>query len=172
MQPLGFPEAHRSPILRAWYRCPARFPPNASLATVCPVTSEPGRALPFGTPHPDDPAPLPDLDDSALARLLGMAGPDHARELLHSLDTDLRTAADGIAAAIDPGDWPVLRQHAHVLVALSGAIGAVRVQADADLLGQIARMQDRAALRQIGPGMLARLDALIDRIGRRLADCP
>lgn len=122
-----------------------------------------GRAIlryvgrPSGLPEPED--VLRDevgaagfgkvLDQERFAALLAVAGADGAPELLMRLQEDL----DAVLAALDRGiataDLAEIRSQTHILIALSGAVGAERLYRLAEVLNIAAkrrRVDDLAAL--------------------------
>lgn len=133
--------------------------------------------------HPG-PAPMPatlvgGLDQDRLQRLLNMAGPETARELLDRLVSDLCTvqrglqqtmpARTGVQPGVQPGaqpNWDAIRAHSHVLISLAGAVGALRLQAEAEALNQIGQRADRTALTGLLPNALIDLEEMIEVIGQ------
>lgn len=110
-----------------------------------------------------DPVPLPQaedaLDRSTFDRLIDVAGPESARELLDRLSGDLGKCEQGLKTGIAAGDLASVRSETHVLIALAGAVGARRLQALAQTLNAAAHRRDGSALDRHG------MDAL-DEIGR------
>ena len=110
------------------------------------------------------------LDPARLERLLDLAGPEVAGELLDRLIDDLGTAARGIAAAAPARDGSGLRSHTHVLISLAGAVGADRLQRLAEALNLAAHATDVPAIDRLGAEAgeeLARLVALIEDLRRQ-----
>lgn len=106
-------------------------------------------------------APLaPTMDDGRLQRLLVMAGPDVADELLDRLLVDLSDVERGLIQASAALDWQGIREHSHVLISLAGTVGGVRLQLRAEELNQLAHKQDRSPL----PGLLHEVLTLLDRL--------
>ncbi len=94
-------------------------------------------------------------------RLMEVAGPDAAPELLRRLLEDLRHVERQAVRALAETDWPELRAQTHVLIALAGAVGAQRLQHRAEALNTIAHKRDAGALAEAAPGLLTLLDTLI-----------
>ena len=94
-------------------------------------------------------------------RLLDLAGPRHASELLSRLAEDLADTRAKTAMAAGLRDWPSLRNASHVLISLSGSVGAVSLQHLAERLNATAQAQDDATLAAIIGIALAELDTLI-----------
>lgn len=115
------------------------------------------------------PATLPDQDTAHFERLLDLAGPVAAAELLKHLRTDLIGVRLALPNTADRLDWHVIEAKTHVLIAVAGAIGARRLQAVAETLNQMAvshgnRQTSAAHYRDL----LQLLDASIDFVSRRI----
>lgn len=111
--------------------------------------------------------PLRDEDlplDGSLSRLMDMAGPETARELVIRLDADLVSVAEGLRAAGAKPDWTALRSQSHILIALAGAAGAQRLQDAAEALNAIAHGTDPAELNRLLPYCLTLIIVARDRI--------
>lgn len=76
-------------------------------------------------------------DRGALRRLLGLAGPEAAAEILHHLRADLETACTTLGVAQAARDGDALRRTAHVLIALCGTVGATALCAVAEQLHRL-----------------------------------
>ena len=127
--------------------------------------AERARGLPAGIIaglQPADPAAM--VLDGSLQRLLAMAGPAVARDLLDRLGTDLASVAAALRDAGAVDDWASLRGQSHILIALAGVAGAHQLQTAAEEMNQIAQGCDRAALHQALPGCLSMIAALRDKI--------
>jgi CheY-like chemotaxis protein len=102
-------------------------------------------------------------------RLMEVAGPEAAPELLRRLLEDLRHVERRTLAALTGPDWAEIRAQTHVLIALAGAVGALRLQHKAEAMNTIAHRRDSAGLSAIAPVLLALLDDLILFVARREA---
>jgi CheY-like chemotaxis protein len=131
-----------------------------------PVASaeEFGRAIlrhagrPAGLPEPEDilaggaadGSPLGCwMDEAQLDDLLAAAGPDGARELLDRLEEDLRAVRETLAKGVAERSVRDVREQTHILIALSGAVGAERLSRLAEVLNIAAkrgRLDDLDAL--------------------------
>lgn len=103
---------------------------------------------------PAEPEPL--VDRERYRRLIEIAGPEGAQELLERLREDLRQVERGLARAL-AGAAPALsevRAQTHVLVSLAGAVGAVPLQRLAEALNAAAH--EAAA----DPGAVAEIERL------------
>ena len=96
-----------------------------------------------------------------LAHLLEITGPGLAPELLARLTEDLTATRDTLAFGAAETDWKRLREGSHVLISLSGSVGALSLQAMSESLNAIAHAQDRPALAALLPPLDAELAALI-----------
>ncbi len=104
---------------------------------------------------------IADFDPSRLATLLQITGPALAAELLARLTEDLTTTQDLLAAGSQTGDWKRLREGSHVLISLSGSVGALSLQTMSETLNAIAHAQDATALAALMAPLDAELSALI-----------
>jgi two-component system, OmpR family, aerobic respiration control sensor histidine kinase ArcB len=102
-------------------------------------------------------------------RLLEVAGPDTARELMSRLSTDLRKAERGLVAGLSSNDLNTIRAETHVLIALAGAVGAERLSGLAQTLNAIAHRGDGDDLSALGDDCLSQLDRLIHFIDQEKA---
>lgn len=94
-------------------------------------------------------------------RLLEIAGPDSARELLSRLCADLRKAERSLVAGLAENDMATIRAETHVLIALAGAVGAERLGKLAQSLNAIAHRRAQGDIGALGQQCLAQLDRLI-----------
>lgn len=114
---------------------------------------------------------LMDFDPSRLSHLLEITGPDLAVELLARLTEDLTATESGLLSGADTRNWKVLRENSHVLISLSGSVGAVSLQTMAENLNAVAHDQDQDALDRLMPPLGAELASLIQLIrGTRPTD--
>jgi HPt (histidine-containing phosphotransfer) domain-containing protein len=110
------------------------------------------------TPHA---GPDAIVDAKVFQRLMALAGPTTALDLLHHLLADLGAATTAIAAAVQPLDKAVLRAQCHILIAVAGSIGAVSVQSDAEHLHKAAQNDDAPQMAVMSAHLLRRLAALL-----------
>jgi HPt (histidine-containing phosphotransfer) domain-containing protein len=104
---------------------------------------------------------LRDFDPTRFQRLIDLTGPAMAGTLLLHLADDLsRCRSLALSGAADQ-DWDALREGSHILISLAGSAGALSLQAMAEALNTAAHAQDDAASREVVPGLVAELDALI-----------
>jgi CheY-like chemotaxis protein/anti-sigma regulatory factor (Ser/Thr protein kinase) len=103
----------------------------------------------------------PELDRARFDHLIEIAGPEASRELLDRLCSDLRRNERGLVAGLSSGDAAVLRTETHVLIALAGAVGALRLQAVAERLNAAAHRADDPARSRLGQEAMALIDRLI-----------
>lgn len=108
--------------------------------------------------------PLGDFDPSRLSHLLEITGPDLAAELLARLTEDLTATQDLLETGVAQSDWKHLREGSHVLISLSGSVGALSLQAMSESLNAIAHRQDQDALDALMPPLSGELVALIQLI--------
>jgi two-component system aerobic respiration control sensor histidine kinase ArcB len=102
-----------------------------------------------------------DFDPSRLNHLLEITGPDLAVELLARLTEDLSATESAVVVGAAAQDWKALREGSHVLISLSGSVGAISLQAMAEALNAIAHSHDRQSLDNLMPPLLSELSSLI-----------
>ena len=109
------------------------------------------------------------VDGDRFARLLDMAGPDAAEELLHRLEEDLAGVARGLARALEGEAIATddLRAQTHVLIALAGAVGAEPLQRLAEALNSAAHRGSTAEMARLGAATQARLAVLSQFVAAR-----
>lgn len=107
---------------------------------------------------------LAEFDPSRLSHLLEITGPDLAVELLARLSEDLASTQDLLLSGSATFDWKRLREGSHVLISLSGSVGALSLQAMAENLNASAHRQDRDAVAAQMPPLNGELEALIHLI--------
>lgn len=109
------------------------------------------------------------IDHRQFENLLGIAGPDSARELLFRLETDLRKVERGLIVGLAETILPEIRAQTHVLIALAGAVGAGRLQHLAEQLNSAAHDGGSPPARTVGAAALQQLDLLIQFISQERA---
>jgi HPt (histidine-containing phosphotransfer) domain-containing protein len=104
---------------------------------------------------------IADFDATRLAHLLQITGPDLAPELLARLTEDLTTTEATLVTGAEAADWNRLREGSHVLISLSGSVGALSLQAMAESLNALAHAQDPEGISAQMPPLAGELAALI-----------
>lgn len=146
-------------------------------------TEEFGRTIlryagrPAGLPEPedvlatgaDDPSYGVKMDEARLDELLSVAGEDGARELLERLTEDLCSIRDKLAAGVAARSVPIIREQTHILVAISGAVGADRLCRLAEVLNIAAKRRRLDDLQALHAPCVNDLDDLIALIAMRSA---
>lgn len=112
---------------------------------------------------------IPEMDSARFDELMAIAGPDMAEELLRRLRQDLESTQDRLTAAVVPPDWAAVRAQTHILLALAGAVGAIRLQHMAQSLHVLAQTEQPGGLDRLVPNLLEQLAQLIDFVSGRLA---
>ncbi len=112
-------------------------------------------------PRPPAATGIADFDPTRLTHLLEITGPDLGPELLARLTEDLSSTREGLTLGAEAADWKRLREASHVLISLSGSVGAISLQAMAESLNALAHRQDREGLNTLMPPLSGELDALI-----------
>lgn len=124
-------------------------------------------------------AAAPSLRAARLDQLFAAIGAEAVPELLARLTEDLAEIDRRLAAALPrpparpPGpDWAEIRAQAHVLIALTGTVGADGLRRGAERLHAAACARDGAAIRRIAPGIRRQLAALPGLLRAAAAGCP
>jgi HPt (histidine-containing phosphotransfer) domain-containing protein len=105
--------------------------------------------------------PEPIADAQVFQRLMALAGPSTAIELLDQLQVDLDEARAALVAALPAQNWATLRAKCHVLIAVAGSIGAFSVQTNAEHLHAAATREDADAVTMLVSEIDRRLLSLI-----------
>lgn len=101
----------------------------------------------------------------SLVDTIGAAG---MSQLLNELHGDLVTARNQIEAAAEAGDLELLRGASHMLVSVAGAVGAVRLQRQAERLNRMAETNESAsATAQLSRDLLRELSGVLDFVVAR-----
>lgn len=141
---------------------------RAALATAREAAATLARQ--FGAPEAAAP-----VDPVRYARLMEIAGPEGAQELLERLREDLRQVQNGLMRALAEPCTSEVRAQTHVLVALAGAVGATALQRLAEALNGAAHREAAAEMQRLGSvtldqlGHLARFIAAQETAGRSAA---
>ncbi len=101
-----------------------------------------------------------EMDTTRLHRLLTIAGPSGAQELLMRLASDLGNVQQKMAQALQKMDQAQLRAQTHVLISLAGAVGAEHLQNLAQVLNSAAHKLDQDAISELS----AKADRGISRL--------
>lgn len=105
-----------------------------------------------------------EFDESRFKALLELAGPSTARTLTIQLQEDLALVAEALTEARSSTDHQVFRKQSHVLLGISGTIGATRLYQLSERLNDLARGQGGGALGDLLAEIFAALDRLLARI--------
>lgn len=105
----------------------------------------------------------PDIDPAQFDRLLAMAGPATAAELMDRLLEDLRGSERRLTAARSGPDWASIQAQTHILIAIAGTAGGFRLQHLAEKLNQLAQepQQQGQSMATLWPDIMAELHRLI-----------
>jgi HPt (histidine-containing phosphotransfer) domain-containing protein len=114
---------------------------------------------------PPLPRKLQSYDPTRFHRLLELAGPTNSRELIAQLSEDLSHARNTVEQAARACHWSALREASHILISLTGSVGALSLQDMSERLNAATHSEDRSLLTTLVPGMLAELDILLAIIG-------
>ncbi|WP_176715487.1 response regulator [Thioclava sp. SK-1] len=109
--------------------------------------------------------PEPAMDHSQLEHLLEIAGVDGRSELLDRLSYDLQRVERGLIAALADRDAKRVREQLHVLVAVSGAVGANRLLALSHAMQDNISDATPALHSDTAQSLMAELDKMIHYVG-------
>ena len=149
---------------------PFATPLRQSLTDLCALVdqavsllTEEAMTEPASPPACIDPACIDPacIDEDRFSRLLEIAGPDTAGELVDRLHLDLRHTRERLDEAMAAADWAEVRAQTHVLVSLAGTVGASELQRMAEALNAAAHLRDRDGAQAIRSELLVRLDGLL-----------
>lgn len=112
----------------------------------------------------------PQMDHGRLESLLEAAGGPGSAELLDRVVEDLTSVLETLDAGIAKADVPDVRAQTHILIAISGAVGADRLCQMAEVLNIAAKRRKLDHLAQIHAHLRLDLVDLIDVIKTRRAD--
>lgn len=103
-------------------------------------------------------------DTGWLDTVLTMGTPAHAAELLDALHTDLERVHRDLSRAIDCIDLEDVRTETHILIGLSGGVGAAALLAEAQALNRAAREARVDCLPDIAGRITLNLEAMLEEI--------
>lgn len=136
-----------------------------------------GRAILRHVGHPAGEARPPDvlggaglevkMDFSRLERLLEAAGPEGSAELLARMTEDLQAVGQALDKGVAAADAEAVRAQTHILIAISGAVGAERLCQLAEVLNIAAKRSNHDQMPLILEHLQADLDDLITVIRSR-----
>lgn len=117
-------------------------------------------------PYPAGPSPeSAEIDTARFERLLVIAGPEGAVDLLERLADDLARIERGLVTGLAARDRAAIRAETHALVSIAGTVGAEALRARSAALNSCAHQGEEANLGPFGREVLARLDRLIHYVG-------
>lgn len=103
----------------------------------------------------------PVMDTGRFQALLDIAGAEGRAELLTRLISDLQGVERGLVQGLVEPDRALIRAQTHVLIAVSGAVGAERLMHLARNLNAAVHRHDTATIAPLGQQVLGLLDDLI-----------
>jgi CheY-like chemotaxis protein len=109
------------------------------------------------------------MDFSRLERLLEAAGPEGSAELLARMTEDLQAVGQALDKGVAAADAEAVRAQTHILIAISGAVGAERLCQFAEVLNIAAKRSNHDQMPLILEHLQADLDDLIAVIRARRA---
>jgi CheY-like chemotaxis protein len=109
-----------------------------------------------------------EIDAAVLRTLAESLGEAAVRDLLEKVDADLLGVREALGAAL-PRLAPVpIREATHVLVAVAGTVGAMRLHHDAKCLNSAVHSGEMEAVERLGPVVISEIDSVREFIGTRL----
>ena len=99
-----------------------------------------------------------------LHRLLHLAGPTGAAQLLAALIDDIKSTQTGLERAWSGPDYTLLRGHSHVLIALAGTVGDSDLHANAQTLNAASHDQNKDQIAAMTDVIMAQTASLIDHL--------
>lgn len=149
--------AHHLPEMHA-----AAIAAGATSVLMKPITSAQQLAAALcDIPSAAKPALPARRDPTGFDRLLDMAGPNLAAELLARYREDLMNVQTKLHTALPPMDWPSLSAASHVLIALAGTAGDTALEHSARAFNTGANGQDIGAVSQHKDAVLDGLAGLL-----------
>lgn len=106
-------------------------------------------------------APPGRFDRDCFRRLIELVGPGMAPAPPTQLATDLAHCDTRLIRGAATGDWALLREASHDLVALAGSCGALALHDLAQDLNAAAHARDPAATQRLAPTIAAELATLL-----------
>ncbi|MBF9043641.1 response regulator [Rhodobacterales bacterium HKCCE4037] len=110
------------------------------------------------------------LDRTRMDDLMEAAGPEGRAELLLRLGEDLSTTLETLDRAVAEKDSREIRAQTHILIAISGAVGADRLCNASEALNIAVKRKAVERFASLFPALRADLVALIDEVARRRAE--
>lgn len=109
------------------------------------------------------------IDRVVFDSLAASLGEEAMAELLVKVHEDLKTSHRQIDMAAEGGDAELMRAASHILISVSGALGAVRLQGQSEKLNRFATDGDLDAMRALAPEALKELSGLLDFVDAEAA---
>lgn len=101
------------------------------------------------------------IDSEIFSSLEKTLGPDTMKELLTKVAEDLTSIRSEITSAIATDDLALFRSSSHVLISVSGAIGALSTQQLAEHLNKSSHSGKLSDIRLVATGCLTNIDRLL-----------
>lgn len=108
-----------------------------------------------------DPDPSDLITRDSFDALIEMAGPDVVPELLYQLVSDLTDLQEQLPKSLAEMNWDAIRSNSHVIIALSGSIGATKLETMAIELNLAAHSQEKEIIEKFSPKIFVYLGEAI-----------
>jgi HPt (histidine-containing phosphotransfer) domain-containing protein len=113
-----------------------------------------------------------DWNPEELRRILALAGPADAAQILQHLTGDLSTSGQALIGGLQTANLDVMQRAAHVLVALCGTAGAQGLHRQADELRHLLEGGIGEAAADMARALAAGTTALIALLHEEFGDSP
>lgn len=112
----------------------------------------------------------PVIDPAVYDSLSQAIGSSAMSELLGKVETDVQSAHARLTRALETGDLDEIRSASHILISVSGAIGAVQVEMGAKQLNAAAHRGEAAALERVASGLFEEIERMLESVRARMKD--
>lgn len=106
------------------------------------------------------------VDQDLFRELCAMFDPPRRSELMRKLSQDIGVACGQIEGAQLTSDAEVIRAASHVLISVSGTIGATRLQTLAQCLNSAGHADDSQEINRIAPDLISEAGKVLEFIGQ------
>ena len=104
------------------------------------------------------------IDEAIFNQLCSTFDEKRLAELLDKVRTDINTSCESIRGALEDWDMARLRAATHVLIAVSGAIGALGLQNLSQRLNSAGHALDKLAIERDAPELISEASRVIAQI--------
>lgn len=123
-------------------------------------------------PAPEQEPGLIQIDEAIYDSLVRSIGEDAMEELLTKIEVDLENVRRQIQEAARRRESRAMRAATHVLVSVAGAVGGVRLQAQAERLNALAHGGEERIIASAADETIADIDDLLAFVRLKIGDSP